>query len=54
MFNFDDITNKNDNKAWAYRTLVIGPSGSDKTNALLNSIQQDNNVIDKIYFYAKD
>ena len=36
--------------------LTIGPSGSGKTNVLLNSIQkQDNdNLIDKIYLYAKD
>ena len=34
--------------------LIIEPSGSGKTNALLNLIQQDNNVIDKIYLYAKD
>ena len=34
--------------------LIIVPSGSGKTNALLNIIQQDNNIIDKIYLYAKD
>ena len=34
--------------------LIIGPTGSGKTNALLNLIQQDNNIIDKIYLYAKD
>ena len=34
--------------------MIIGPSGSDKTNYLLNSIQKDNNIIDKIYLYAKD
>ena len=34
---------------------IIGPSGSGKANALLNLIQQDNNnLIDKIYLYAKD
>ena len=53
MFNFDNITDKSDNN-WPYRTLVIGPSGSGKTNFLLNLIQQGNNVIDKIYLYAKD
>ena len=26
----------------------------EKTNYLLNSIQKDNNIIDKIYLYAKD
>ena len=34
--------------------MVIGPSGSGKTNYILNSIQRDNNIIDKIYLYAKD
>ena len=34
--------------------LTIDPKGSGKTNALLNLIQQDNNIIDKIYLYAKD
>ena len=59
MFNLNAITNKNnkaDDKKWLYRMLIIGPSGSGKTNALLNLIQkQDNeNLIDKIYLYAKD
>ena len=31
----------------------MGPSGSGKTNYLLCSIQKDNNIIDKIYLYAK-
>ena len=34
--------------------MIIGPSGSGKINYLLNSIQKDNNIIDKIYLYAKD
>ena len=34
--------------------MIIGPSGSGKTSYLLNSIQKDNNIIDKIYLYAKD
>ena len=55
MFNLDTATTKNDNKNWPYRMLVIGPSGSRKTNTLLNLIQKDNNnFIDKIYLYAKD
>ena len=53
MFNFDNITDKNDAN-WPYRTLVIGPSGSGKTNFLLNLIEQHHNIIDKIYLYAKD
>ena len=54
IFNFDNITKKDNNKDWPYRKLIIGPSGSCKTNYLLNSIQRDNNIIDKIYLYAKD
>ena len=42
------------NKNWPYRVLIIGLSGSGKTNTLLNLIHQDNNIIDKIYLYAKD
>ena len=54
IFNFDNITEKDNNKDWPYGKLVIGPSGSGKTNYLLNLIQTDNNIIDKIYLYAKD
>ena len=54
MFNFDNITSKDNNKTWPYRALMIGPSGSGKTNCLLILIQQNNNVIGKIYLYAKD
>ena len=53
MFNLDDITTKNDNKDWPYRKLIISPSGSIKTNYLLNSVQKTT-TIDKIYLYAKD
>ena len=34
--------------------MIIDPSASGKTNYLLNWIQKDNNIIDKIYLYAKD
>ena len=54
IFSFDNITKKDNNKDWPYRKLVIGPSASGKTNYLLNSIQRDNNIIDKIYLYSKD
>ena len=54
IFNFDNKTEKDNNKDWPYRKLVIGPSGSGKTNYLLNSIQRNNNIVDKIYLYAKD
>ena len=54
MFNFDDITVKNDDNGSPDRKLIVGPSGSGKTNYLLNLIQKDNNIIEKIYLYAKD
>ena len=54
MFNLDNITEKDNNKNWAYRKLTIGPSGNGKTNCLLNSIQKDSNIINKIYLCAKD
>ena len=54
MFNLDDITTKNDNKDWQHRKLTISLSGSGKINFLTNSIQRDNNIIDKIYLYGKD
>ena len=36
--------------------LIIGGSGSGKTNALLNLIKEkgSGSLIDKIFFYAKD
>ena len=57
MLNLDEIVGikqKQDN--WPFRILIIGPSGSDKTNLLLNIIQKlnDTDPIDKIYLYAKD
>ena len=33
--------------------MIIGGSGSRKTNTLLNLINEQNNI-DKIYLYAKD
>ena len=62
MINFDDYTNENiveHNLKWPYildhpyRILVIGGSGSGKTNELLNLINNQPDV-DKIYLYAKD
>ena len=61
MINFDDIVNENEtvhNKNWPYipdhpyRILIIGGSGSGKTNALLNLIENQPDI-DKIYLYAK-
>ena len=54
MFNLDNIATKNDEKTGPYRLTVIGPSVSGKANFLINKIQTDSNIIDKIYLYAKD
>ena len=62
MINFDNYTNENiveHNSKWPYipyhpyRILIIGGSGSGKTNALLNLINNQPDI-DKIYLYAKD
>ena len=62
MINFDDYTNENKtkhNESWPYipdhpyRILIIGGSGSGKTNALLNLIEKQPDIV-KIYLYAKD
>ena len=62
MINFDEYTNENvieHNLKWLYipdhpyRILIIGGSGSGKTNALLNLINNQPDI-DKIYLYAKD
>ena len=60
MFNLDDITNennKNHDLKWPYisdnlyRMLIIGGSGSGKTNELLNLIkgQDSDSLFDNIY-----
>ena len=65
MFNVDILTNENNvkhNLKWPYipddpyRMFIIGGSGSGKTNVLLNLIEEQDNdeLIDKIYIYAKD
>ena len=57
MLNLDKIcNNKSDDENWPFRMLIIGPSGSVKTNALLNLIQNLNETtpVNKIYLYAKD
>ena len=62
MINFDDYINGNKtehNKNWPYtpdhpyRILIIEGSGSGKTNALINLINEQNDI-DKIYLYARD
>ena len=61
MINLDSITNENNkehNEKWPfvpdhpYRIIVIGGSGSRKTNALINLIDEQNDI-DKIYLYAR-
>ena len=62
MVNFDNDTNENKiehNPNWPYipdhpyRILIVGGSGSGKTNALLNLINNQLDI-DKILLYAKD
>ena len=62
MINLDSTTNENSkehNEKWplvsdhAYRILIIGDSGSGKTNALLNLINEKDDI-DKTYLYAED
>ena len=62
MVSFDDYSNENKtgpNLKWPYipdhpyRILIIGGSGSGKTNALSNLINNQPDI-NKIYLYAKD
>ena len=62
MINFDNYENENKtecNLKWlcipdhSYKILIIRGSGSGKTNALLNLINNRPDI-DKIYLYAKD
>ena len=48
MINFDDIVNESKTKHHPYRILIIGYSGSGKTNALLNLIENQTHI-DRIY-----
>ena len=61
MINFDNYVSENrteHNRNWPYipdkpyRILIIGGSGSGKTNVLLNLIENHPDI-DKIYLYAK-
>ena len=60
MKNYDQSIEINQNPNWPYvpdhpyRILIIGRSGSGKTNVLLNLIKHQRSDIDKIYLYVKD
>ena len=62
MINLDSIANENNKEHYEkwpyildhpYRNLIIGGSGSGKTKALLNLIQEQDDI-EKIYLYVKD
>ena len=62
MINLDSITNENNkkhNEKWPYipdhpyRIIIIGGSGSGKTNTLLSLINEHYDI-DKIYLHARD
>ena len=62
MINFDDYSNENKtkhNSKWpyipdhSYRILFVGGSGLEKTNTLMNLINNQPDI-DIIYLYAKD
>ena len=62
MINFDDYVNENKTKHnpkwlyipdYPYRVLLVGGSGSGKTNVFLN-LMNNQSDIDEIYLYAKD
>ena len=60
MKNYDQSVEIKHNPNWPYipdhpyRILIIGGSGSEKTNVLLNLIKHQRPDIDKIYSYVKD
>ena len=62
MINLDNITNESNkkrNEKWPYipghpyRIIIIGGSGSGKAKALINLINEQNDI-EKIYLYARD
>ena len=60
MKKYNQLVEINHNLSWLYipdhpyRILIIGGSGSGKTNVLLNLIKHRRPDIDKIYLYVKD
>ena len=59
LYSITNESNKELNEEWSYipdhpyKILIIGGSGSRKTNTLLNLTKEPDNI-DKIYLYAKD
>ena len=60
MINFDDVTKENikeHNANWPqitdhpYRILIIGGSGSRKTNSLFNLINEEPDIDNNNYYY---
>ena len=60
MKNYDQSVKINHNpnfpyiSDYPYRILIIGGSGSGKTNMLLNLVNHQQPDIDNIYLYVKD
>ena len=60
MKNYDESIKVNQNPDWIctpnhpYRFLIIGGTGSGKTNVLLNLIKNQRPDVDEIYLYVKD
>ena len=62
VINLGSITDENNKKHnekcpyildYPYRNIIVGGSGSGKTNALINWINEQNDI-DKVYLYARD
>ena len=60
MKNYDELVEINQKSNWPhimdhpYRILIIGGSGSRKTNVFMNLMRHQRPDIDKIYLYVKD